>query len=68
MSTRDFAQEYLFQPLGITAAYWDRDPAGIYFGGAWMYFAPRDTARYGYLFLKKGTVEDREILSTRWIE
>jgi len=68
MSTRDFAQKYLFEPLGITVAYWHQDPSGIYFGGARMYFAPRDTARYGYLFLKNGTVEEREILSNEWID
>ena len=32
-----------------------------------MYFTPRDMARFGYLYLQKGRVEDRRILSRRWV-
>jgi CubicO group peptidase (beta-lactamase class C family) len=33
MSTRDFAQRYLFGPMDIEAGGWDRDPQGYYMGG-----------------------------------
>ncbi len=56
-STREFAQEHLFEPLGISAARWDRDPQGVFFGGAEMFMTPRDMARFGYLYLQGGAVE-----------
>ena len=33
MSTRAFAERYLFGPLDIELGGWDRDPQGFYFGG-----------------------------------
>ena len=33
MSTLDFAQKHLFEPLGITDVKWERDPARVPTGG-----------------------------------
>lgn len=40
-------------------------------GGHWgggMFISARDMARFGYLFLRKGRWEDRQIVSPKWIE
>lgn len=68
MSTRDFAQRYLFEPLGITIGGWRQDPQGYFRGGWDMYFTPRDMARFGYLFLERGRVDGRRILTRKWVK
>ncbi|MCE7737154.1 MAG: serine hydrolase [Candidatus Heimdallarchaeota archaeon] len=68
MSTKEFAQMYLFEPLGITIDYWARDPKGIYTGGHEMYLSPRDMLRFGYLFLRNGTLNNQDIVSKNWVE
>ena len=45
-TTRDFAQEYLFDPLGITEINWPTDPQGIFEGGNALALKPRDMAKF----------------------
>jgi len=66
-STLQFAQEHLFEPLGITIGGWRQDPQGYYRGGWDMYFTPRDMARFGDLYLNKGAVDGRRILAGSWV-
>lgn len=68
MSTLEFARQYLFEPLGITIGGWRQDPQGYYRGGWDMYFTPRDMARFGYLFLERGRVDDQRILTKGWVK
>jgi hypothetical protein len=67
MSTKDFADRYLFDPLNISVRDWEQDPQGYYTGGFRMYFAPRDLARFGDLYLYNGSIDGRRILSAQWI-
>jgi len=67
-STLQFAQENLFEPLGITIGGWRQDPQGYFRGGWDMYFTPRDMARFGYLYLNNGEVDNDRILSRRWVK
>jgi CubicO group peptidase (beta-lactamase class C family) len=53
MSTLDFANRYLFHPLGIADVRWGVDPNGIAYGGHWLYLRSRDMAKFGYLYLAK---------------
>jgi CubicO group peptidase (beta-lactamase class C family) len=66
-STLEFAREHLFEPLDITIGGWRRDPHGYYRGGWDMYFTPRDMARFGHLYLKKGKVDRQRILPRSWV-
>jgi CubicO group peptidase (beta-lactamase class C family) len=68
MSTRDFAEEYLFDPLEISISHWHRDPQGYYTGGHEMYFVPRDMARFGYLYLNNGTIDGEQIVPSTWVQ
>jgi CubicO group peptidase (beta-lactamase class C family) len=68
MSTRDFAEEYLFNPLGISIGHWHQDPQGYYTGGHEMYFVPRDMARLGYLYLNNGSIEGEQIIPSEWVQ
>jgi CubicO group peptidase (beta-lactamase class C family) len=67
MSSRDFAEEYLFDPLGIAISHWHQDPQGYYTGGHEMYFVPRDMARFGYLYLNNGSIEGEQIIPSNWV-
>lgn len=67
-SSLAFAREALANPLGIEIAAWDRDPAGIYFGGNNMAFTPRAMLAFGRLYLNGGRHEGRQILPEEWVE
>jgi CubicO group peptidase (beta-lactamase class C family) len=68
MSTLEFAQKHLFDPLKISINRWNVDPQGLYIGSCSMYFTPRDLARFGYLFLNKGNLDGIQIIPEDWIE
>lgn len=61
-NTRDYAARELFAPLGITDWRWRSDPQGIAAGGWGLYLQPRDMARIGYLFLRGGEWNGRQLV------
>jgi CubicO group peptidase (beta-lactamase class C family) len=65
-STLEYAEARLFQPLGVRCPRWDR-LAGIHFGGAELWLAPRDLARFGQLYLQNGQWENRQIIPQSWV-
>lgn len=67
MSTRAYAREFLFEPLGISTPRWDSSPEGYDFGGAEMWMRPRDLARFGQLYLDNGLIGVQHILDPLWV-
>jgi CubicO group peptidase (beta-lactamase class C family) len=67
LSTSAFAQEFLFDPLGVELIAWDKDVEGQDFGGSEVYLVPRDIARFGHLYLRDGLVDGNQIISTSWV-
>lgn len=67
-STLDYARRFLFDPMGIRLAPWDRDPKGIYLGGNNMALRPRDMVKFGALYLHRGRWEGRQLLPEDWID
>jgi len=67
-STHQFAQTALATPLGFTLAPWPRDPQGIYFGGNEMQMTPRQMVRFGELYLRRGLLNGRRIVSAEWVD
>lgn len=67
MSTRAFAIRYLFEPMGIEAGGWDRDPQGFYMGGNNMALSPEALLKIGTMVMNVGTYEGKEIVSKEWI-
>ena len=67
MSTLDFADKYLFQPLGITDVRWGVDPNGIVYGGHWLHLRSRDMVKFGYLYLQDGVWDGRQIVPVDWV-
>jgi CubicO group peptidase (beta-lactamase class C family) len=68
-NTFDFAKKELFGPLGITSAGWGRvDAQGVIDGGAGLSLAPHDMARIGYLYLRNGIWDGKEIIPSSWVD
>ncbi|UCE09304.1 MAG: serine hydrolase [Candidatus Thorarchaeota archaeon] len=67
MTTLDFAEQYLFGPLGIDNVRWYHDTAGWYKGGYDLSIRTRDMAKFGYLFLNNGTWDGQQIVSSEWV-
>jgi CubicO group peptidase (beta-lactamase class C family) len=68
MSALQYAKSKFFGPLGITKVSWQHDPQGISNGGWGLSFLPRDMAKIGYLYLRKGLWEGQELLPPAWID
>jgi len=64
----DFAEEYLFAPLGITDYEWDHiNPDMIHASGT-LKLRPRDMAKLGYVYLNGGVWNGGRIVSEAWVE
>ncbi|HIH87582.1 TPA: serine hydrolase, partial [Candidatus Bathyarchaeota archaeon] len=68
VSTLRFAEENLFEPLGITRYAWSEDGAGTTIGGFDLQLSPRDMAKFGYLYLHDGEWDGKQIVSQQWVE
>jgi CubicO group peptidase (beta-lactamase class C family) len=67
-STANFAQQYLFGPLGIVDYTWDTSPQGVVCGGWGLSLRPRDMARFGLMYLHGGRWEGRQVVPASWVE
>lgn len=67
-NTLDFAMENLFEPLGITDLTWPFNPQGINIGWGELHMLPHDMAKIGYLYLNGGLWEEKQIISSDWVE
>ena len=68
MSTRAFAERYLFGPMDVTIGGWDRDPQGYYFGGNNMAISPAGLLEFGKLYLNNGRHQERQLLPPDWVQ
>lgn len=67
-TTLDYANEDLFEPLGIEIRDWEQDRQGIYFGGNSMFFTTRAMAVLGYLYLNDGEINGVQIVPKHWVD
>jgi CubicO group peptidase (beta-lactamase class C family) len=66
----DFADEYLFQPLGIDAYRWWRFPLvdEVTFASGGAFLRPRDMAKVGAMYLNDGVWNGRQVVPATWVE
>jgi hypothetical protein len=64
----DFAQQHLFQPLGIRSATLELDASGTFVGSSYAYASARDWAKLGQLCLQKGFWQDQQLLPDWWVD
>lgn len=67
MSTLQFANKYLFDPMDIQITGWDRDPQGYYLGGNNMAMRPRDMIKMGQLMMDVGEYNGTQLVPKEWI-
>lgn len=66
-SASEFAQDNLFNHLGISDFNWEADLQGINIGSSGISLSPLDMAKFGYLYLQNGTWDGRQVISSEWI-
>ena len=64
----EYAAQHLFAPLGITHYYWKRSPSGLVDTEGGLYLKPHDLAKIGYLFLKNGVWDGKQIVQADWVK
>lgn len=62
-----FPWDFVFDPIGMQSAMFERDRAGTFVGGSYFYATPRDMARFGYLFLRDGCWRGERVLPEGWV-
>lgn len=64
----EWARRMLFEPIGIDEFYWKITPDGEADTEGGLYLTTEDLARIGYLFLRGGVWDGRQIVSSEWVE
>jgi hypothetical protein len=67
MTIPDFAQTYLFTPLGIEEFHWGFSPKGRAWIAGNAKMKPRDMAKIGVLMLNNGRWNGKRVVSEKWI-
>ncbi len=67
MKVTDFAEKYLFHPLGIADYSWTNYPDGSLETDGGLALRPRDLAKIGQLFVNGGEWEGHQVVSEAWI-
>lgn len=63
----DFLRPRLFVPLGIEHPVWDTNFQGISLGGYGLRVRTEDIARFGQLYLQRGSWNGRQLLPAEWV-
>lgn len=64
----EYAERFLFAPLGIKEAVWPRSPMGIAQGGGGLRLSSRSLISLGQLMLDDGKRDDQQIIPKSWIK
>ncbi|HLW23939.1 MAG TPA: serine hydrolase [Steroidobacteraceae bacterium] len=63
----EYANAYLFQPLGIHAWHWKRSPLGVVDTEGGLYLRTEDLTKIGQLYLHEGNWHGKRIVSADWV-
>ncbi|WP_256757510.1 serine hydrolase [Cohnella sp. WQ 127256] len=67
MTTADYAEKYLFKPLGIEQYRWHSDAKGISIGGFGLELKAPDLMKIGQLMLHKGRWNNEQLVPEHWV-
>lgn len=62
-----YADERLFDPVGITSAFFEADASGTPIGSSFVFMTARDWARFGELHRLDGVWNGRSVLPEGWV-
>jgi len=63
----DFLRPRLFEPLGIEHPVWDANFQGISLGGYGLRVRTEDIAKFGQLYLQKGSWHGKQLIPAEWV-
>jgi CubicO group peptidase (beta-lactamase class C family) len=66
-SLLDYLRPRLLDPLGIESPTWETGPHGVNIGGSGLHIKTEEIARFGQMYLQKGTWNGQRILTEQWI-
>ncbi len=64
---QEYADLYLFGPLGIRDEYWETDTQKISVGGWGLKLTSRQMARFGQLYLDRGRWQGQQLIPADWV-
>ena len=64
----EYAEAYLFGPLGIQDYHWKKTPKGLPDTEGGLYLEAEQLAKFGYLYLNDGVWDGQRILPEGWTE
>ena len=67
LTLQEYAQEKLFDPLGISNTSWAADPQGVTLGNTGLMLRASDMAKLGYLYLHHGKWNGNQVLPEEWV-
>lgn len=67
MSTLEFAEDVLFEPLNIQNVEWDTDREGYHIGGSELFLTPRAMTKFGVMYLHNGEYFGQQIVPEDWV-
>ena len=68
LDAKQFADKFLFKPLGIKNYHWYADSNKNYLGGHALFLRPRALAKIGQMILNGGIYNNQRIISKSWID
>jgi CubicO group peptidase (beta-lactamase class C family) len=67
MTVLDYLRPRLFDPLGIEHPTWETSPQGISLGGYGLSIRTEDIARFGQLYLQRGSWNGKQLVPASWV-
>jgi CubicO group peptidase (beta-lactamase class C family) len=64
----DFAEEVLFQPIGITTVQWEQLEPNMVNAGSGIKMTATDLLRFGQLLLQRGKSGSQQVVPEAWLE
>ncbi len=68
MHALEYAERYLFKPLGIVNKYWNTNSEGHTHTGGGLALTARDAARFGLLYLNHGRWMGDQVVPETWVK
>ncbi len=65
---KTYAQEKLFDPLGIEPGFWQQDWDGNYLGFSDINLSSTDLAKFGLMYLNDGVYGGQQIVPANWVQ
>jgi CubicO group peptidase (beta-lactamase class C family) len=63
-----YARAHVWDPAGITSAVFEPDESGNFVGSSYLYMTARDWARFGLIYLNRGTINGHRIVPESYVD